>query len=134
MPPDPALDAVLRLAPEDVGPALVALPEGHWFDRKSIRIRRAQLAQTEVAFANSEGGTIVIGIHDGRVEGTDGQPQHRNALMQAAVDQSEPPVRARPTLVPCRNHRGQDDHLLLLDVAASDVVHATVRDEAVLLV
>jgi ATP-dependent DNA helicase RecG len=129
---DPALDPVLELPPEQVGAALAALPEGQWFDRKSIRIQPQHLAQTEVALANAEGGTIVVGIHDGQVEGTDGQPQHRNELMQAAADHSEPPVRIRSLLVECRTHRGEVDHLLVLDVAPSERVHATVRDEVYL--
>ena len=87
-----APDPVLELPPEQIGPALAAVPEGQWFDRKSIRTQPQHLAHTEVAFANAEGGTIVVGIHDGRVEGTDAQPQHRNELMQAAIDHTEPPV------------------------------------------
>jgi ATP-dependent DNA helicase RecG len=129
---DPALDPVLELPPEQIGPALAALPEGQWFDRKSIRIQPQHLAHTEVAFANAEGGTIVVGIHDGRVEGTDAQPQHRNELMQAAIDHTEPPVRVRSTLVECRTDRGQVDHLLVIDIPPSERVHATVRDEVYL--
>src|SRR2546421_8411773 len=126
---DPSLEPALRLPAPSVGMALAALSEGQWFDRKSVRIRPAHLAQTEVAFANAEGGTIVVGIHDGRVEGTDGQPQHRNELMQAAIDHTEPSVRARSMLVECRNQHGEADHLLVLDIGPSDLVHATVRDE-----
>lgn len=129
---DAALGPVLKLAEEQIGAALVALPESQWFDRKSVRIRPTHLAQTEVAFANAEGGTVVVGIHDGRVEGTDSDPRHRNELMQAHVDHAEPPVRVRSELVPCRNGRGERDHLLVLDVKPSDVVHATVRDEVYL--
>jgi ATP-dependent DNA helicase RecG len=129
---DPSLEPALRLPAPAIGMALAALPEGQWFDRKSVRIRPAHLAQAEVAFANAEGGTIVIGIHDGRVEGTDAHPQHRNELMQAAIDQSEPAVRVRSKLVECHNDRGDSDHLLVIDVEPSDTVHATVRDEVFL--
>ncbi|HEY7200610.1 MAG TPA: ATP-binding protein, partial [Candidatus Dormibacteraeota bacterium] len=129
---DPSLEPALALAAPTVGMALAAIPEGQWLDRKSVRIRPAHLAQTEVAFANAEGGTILIGIHDGRVEGTDAHPQHRNELMQTAIDQTEPAVRIRSTLVECRNDRGQPDHLLVIDVAPSDTVHATARDEVFL--
>src|SRR5215470_6883085 len=121
---DPSLEPLLKLPPSEVGAALAVVAESQWFDRKSIRIRPAQLAQTEVALANAEGGTIVIGIHDGSVEGTDGQPQRRNELMQAAIDQTEPPVRARSTLIECRNRRGDVDHLLVVDIQPSETVHA----------
>jgi len=129
---DPSLEPALALPAPAVGLALAAIPEGQWLDRKSVRIRPAHLAQTEVAFANAEGGSILIGIHDGRVEGTDAHPQHRNELMQAAIDQTEPPVRVRSTLVDCRNDRGEADHLLVIDVEPSDTVHATARDEVFL--
>jgi ATP-dependent DNA helicase RecG len=82
--------------------------------------------------ANAEGGTIIVGIHDGKVEGTDGQPQHRNELVQAAIDHTEPPVRVRFRLVQCHNHRGDRDHILLLDVEPGEAVHATARDEVFL--
>jgi ATP-dependent DNA helicase RecG len=132
MPPDPTVDRILVLPADEVGAALAGLPEGQWFERKSIRVQPPQLAQAEVAFANAEGGTVVVGIHDGRIEGTDGQARHRNALMQAAIDHSEPPVPVRPRLVECLNLRGQTDHLLVLHIGASDVVHATGRDEVFL--
>jgi ATP-dependent DNA helicase RecG len=131
-PRDPALDRILALPPQEVAAALAALPEGQWLERKSIRVQPPQLAQAQVAFANAEGGTIVVGIHEGRVEGTDGQARHRNALMQAAIDHSEPRVPARSRLVECRNQRGQTDHLLVFDIGASEVVHATSRDEVFL--
>ena len=74
---DPALEAVLKLSPDRIGAALVALPESQWFDRKSIRIKAVHLAQTEMALANAEGGTVIVGIHGGRVEGTDAEPARR---------------------------------------------------------
>jgi ATP-dependent DNA helicase RecG len=129
---DPAMDDLVALPTSEVGLALAAVPESQWFDRKSVRIKPAQLAQTQVALANAEGGSIVVGIHDGRVEGTDARPEHRNELMQTAVDMTEPPVRARSRLIECRNDRGAPDHLLLLDVEPGEAVHATVRDEVFL--
>ena len=38
--------------------------ENKWFDRKSARIRVADIAPLVSAFANAEGGTIVLGIDD----------------------------------------------------------------------
>lgn len=49
--------------------------------------------------------------------------------MQAAIDFSHPPVRAVSRLVPCVNTAGQNDHLLVIDVEPSDVVHANHKDE-----
>ena len=50
---------------------LLAVPEGQWYDRKSARIAARDLGKTLVAMANAEGGTIAIGLFDGRCEGVD---------------------------------------------------------------
>lgn len=122
----------LQLAPHEVGPALLALPEDQWLERKSVRVSAARLAETEIAFANAEGGTCVVGLHDGVIEGTDEAPEHRNALMQAAIDHSQPPVRAQASLVPCVNARGLADRLLVLEVEPSETLHASMRDDVYL--
>lgn len=38
--------------------------ENKYFDRKSAQIRPSELAELISAFANAEGGTIVIGVSD----------------------------------------------------------------------
>ena len=43
--------------------------EDQWFDRKSFRIRDHDLAADMIGFANADGGRIVIGIHNGEIEG-----------------------------------------------------------------
>lgn len=125
------MDHALGLTPADVGPALLAVPEDQWFDRKSIREDPRQLAHTLVAMANAEGGVVAIGLHDGRVEGTDAASKKRNRLMQAGRDMCAPPVRVRSRLVAVETRDG-GDNLLILDVEPSLIVHATVRDEVFL--
>ncbi|GAB7190830.1 ATP-binding protein [Kineococcus sp. NUM-3379] len=115
-----------------MGRALGVLPEDQWFERKSARVSPAKLGQAIVAFANAEGGTIVVGIHDGRVEGTDADPRHRNELQQVHVQHVQPPARVHARLVPCRTDSGRGDHLLVLDVSPGDDVHATTRDDVYL--
>ena len=95
----------LGLPPAEIGPAVLALAEDQWFDRKSARISPQKLAQALVAFGNAEGGFVVIGVGDGVVEGTDASPAHRNELMQAHVQHADPPVRVRSRLVPCVTDR-----------------------------
>lgn len=121
----------LQFPPSEVGHALIALVEDQWFDRKSARERPAALAVTLVAMANAEGGTVVIGIHSGRIEGTDGVATHRNDLIQASIDHAEPPVRVRSELVPCITDSG-GDNLLVIHIEPSEVVHTTRRDECYL--
>src|SRR5436309_1861728 len=124
--------AALALQPHERGPALLDVVEDQWFDRKSSRITPQALANLEVGFGNADGGTIVIGLADGQVQGTDADPRRRNELMQAAVDLTEPPVRARSRFVACINRQGAADHLLVVEVEPSTIVHTNQRDEVFL--
>ncbi|MEZ4564080.1 MAG: ATP-binding protein [Thermomicrobiales bacterium] len=61
--------------------------EDHWFDRKSFKTRAEALANALIGFANSDGGTMLIGVSDsGEIEGVDGDTDHLNSLRQAAID------------------------------------------------
>lgn len=124
--------AALDAPPEDVGRLLLSLPEDQWFERKSIRVSPEKVAHAEIALANAEGGVIVIGLSDGHVEGVRGAAARVNALHQAAIDLTVPPVRAHYRRVDCVNQVGERDELLVIDVDTSDVVHANARDEAFL--
>jgi ATP-dependent DNA helicase RecG len=114
------------------GELLAALAEDQWYDRKSVKISPRGLAESLVAFANADGGTVVIGIHDGMVEGVDARPDHLNALRQAAVDFTTPPVPTHARLYNCTRTGGGRDHLLVVDVPSGRTVHTTTRDEAFL--
>jgi len=52
------VDRSLTLTPEQVGPALLALAEDQWFERKSARVSPRDLAIPLVAMANADGGVI----------------------------------------------------------------------------
>jgi ATP-dependent DNA helicase RecG len=114
------------------GIRLTVLPEDQWFERKSARVRAQDLASDIVALAHAEGGVICIGVADGRVEGTDGRPDARNAQMQAAIDFTRPPVRITSVLLDVVRDDGLGDHVLVITVPPSDGVHTTHRDEAYL--
>ncbi len=126
------VSAALGLPATQVGDALLRLAEDQWFDRKASRTAATRLADLEVGFANAEGGVVVIGLSDGRIEGLDKLPKQRNALTQAAIDFTHPPVRARARLVPCVNSDGDDDHLLVVEVEPSENLHTNNRDEVFL--
>ena len=87
------VDAALAQPDALVLKALLSLSEDQWFDRKSGRVSAKDLARPLTAFANAEGGTLVVGLHDGRIDGV--SPQAENAIRQAAIDFTVPPVRAR---------------------------------------
>lgn len=121
-----------RLRREETGPALAAVTEDQWLDRSSIRVKPRELAKVEIGFGNADGGVVVVGIHDGEIEGTDGHKAHRNALMQAHIDFAQPPVRVKSQLLPCTRADGEPDHLLILEMRPGDDVHVNVKDEVFL--
>lgn len=128
----PSAQVGQALNSEDVGLGLLALIEDQWFERKSARIGARELANSLIGFGNADGGTVVVGLSAGRVEGTDRREQRRNEQLQAAIDFTEPPVRARSRLVECVRTDGTSDHLLLIEVESGDVVHANRKDEVFL--
>ena len=63
------VDRAIHANLHEVAPALLALPEDQWFERKSSRVSAKDLAITISAFANAEGGVVIVGLHDGTIEG-----------------------------------------------------------------
>lgn len=106
--------------------------EDQWFDRKGARVRARELADTMVALANAEGGLIAIGLGNRAVEGVDSDADAQNDWRQAARDHIRPPVRARVELVPCINRSGDPDHLMLIEIGASEQAHENARGEILL--
>ena len=118
---------------EHRGEALLSLPESQWFERKSARVKPWRIADALIGFANAEGGVLVAGLLDGRVEGIDSVgPKHLAALQQAALDFTQPAVRCRTRLVECRNAEGSLDRLLIFTVVPSEQVHKDNKDHAFL--
>lgn len=127
------VEEALGRGPADRGEALLRLPEGQWFERKSARVKPWKVADVLVGFANAEGGVLVVGLVDGRVEGIDTvSPKHLAALQQAAMDFTQPAVRCKTRLVECHNAEGQSDRLLVFTVEPSEQVHTDNRDQAFL--
>ncbi len=75
---------------EDRGPVLLSITEDQWFERKDSRVSPLALANTEVGFANADGGIIIVGLSEGVAQGTDPEPEHRKGLMQAAMTSRNP--------------------------------------------
>ena len=127
-----SIGTALQLPPDQVGPALLAEPEDQWYERKGPRVRPQALANALVGMANAEGGIIVVGLSDTEVEGTARQQANVNSLHGVAMDLTEPPVRARPSVVRCIRADGVEDRLLVFEVEPSTLVHFTNKDEAYL--
>lgn len=127
-----AVESALSASPVEVGAEIVGLPEDQWLERKSSRVAPRDLANTLIGFANADGGTVVVGLSDGRVEGTNGDPEKRNAQYQANIDFCVPPVRASNRLIDCIDEDGEANELLAIEVEPGDSVHSNGKDEVFL--
>lgn len=105
---------------------LVELPEGQWLERKSGRIAAKDLSAPLVAMANAEGGYVIVGIHDGAVDGVD--PRRANELRQCAADFTVPAVRT--TVTELRTEEGL--LVLVFRVDIGNRVHETNRGDVYL--
>lgn len=115
-----SVDVDEALAQQDAAAvkSLLELPEDQWFERKSGRTAAKDLARPLIAFANAEGGTLVVGLHDGAIDGVSAHAE--NAIRQAAIDFTVPPVRARTS-----SRRIAGKTMLIIRVEPGDVIHVT---------
>lgn len=127
-----AVENALNAPPVEVGPRLVSLPEYQWLERKSSRIAPRDLANALIGLANADGGTVIVGLADGEVEGTRGSLERRSAQMQANIDFCVPPVRAKHRLIDCIDSGDEPNELLAIEVEPSVSVHANQKDEVFL--
>lgn len=103
---------------------LIELPEDQWFDRKSVSISPAKLAETLSAMANADGGRIVIGLSDGDVEQMSSQTKNVNELRQAGMEHLDPGLLPHISEVAVKDKNGDKSNLLVIEVAPSiDKVH-----------
>ena len=101
---------------------IVNEPENKMFDRKSAMVKATDLAPIISAFANADGGTIVIGVSDKsrEIEGVDSIGSDCiNNLIVAPKDVCVPMPRYKEEFLPVINKKGTNDRLLLLHIEAS---------------
>lgn len=101
---------------------IVNEPENKIFDRKSSRIKPGDLAPIISAFANAEGGTIVIGIDDKTktIEGLSAlTPDQVNDLVSTPKDTCIPMPQYHEEFLTVTNKNGKADRLLLLHIDPS---------------
>ena len=128
-----AVEQALAKSPGQRGDALLSIPEDQWFDRKSARVAPRKLAEILIGFANAEGGTVVVGLHNKQVEGINDAGHEKLAgWQQTALDFTEPAVRCRIDRVECTSNAGHPDYLLVFDVEASERIHADKKDQVFL--
>lgn len=96
--------------------------ENQFFDRKSARIKPLDILKPLVAFANAEGGQLVIGIEDdGTITGFNYQKAHsidefRNIFI---TDLKETPINPRFDILDVINKNNEKDKVLVISVEVS---------------
>ena len=110
---------------------ILTIDEKQIFDRKSIRIKPTDLSDTICAFANADGGTVAIGVSDSKrqIEGVDYYPQQLNEILRTPIDFCNPTVVVTTEMVECVNNEGKPDHILLMHIDASPLLHVNQADE-----
>jgi len=95
------VEAALRSATEQRARRLLDLKEDQWFEKKSSRTQAKALAQTLVAMANADGGVLIVGLHDDKVDGVENIGRRLNDLQQASRDFCQPKVPEHSKVIDC---------------------------------
>lgn len=101
---------------------MVTEDENKYFDRKSAKIKVSDIADLISAFANAEGGTIVIGISDKtrKIEGINSLDSEKiNNFVSAPKDCCKPMPSYKEEFIDVINVDGREDRILLLHIFAS---------------
>ena len=110
--------------------------ENKIFDRKSGQIKVSDLGRHICAFANADGGTLVIGISDKTrvLEGINSCEDNKiNDFINAPKDLCRPMPRYREEFIDITNAAGEPDRLLLLHIEPSvDQIIRTSNDRTYL--
>lgn len=110
--------------------------EGHYFDRKSARIKPKDLAKTVVAFANAAGGKVIVGAENDKTISGFGHPDAYAVedYEQVNIVECLPSPAMNSERIAVKNVKGEADQVLLLNVDAStDTVIRRKSDGAVFL-
>ncbi|MBM6840606.1 putative DNA binding domain-containing protein [[Clostridium] spiroforme] len=110
--------------------------ENKYFDRKSAKIKPSDLAPLISAFANAEGGTIVIGISDKTLE-IEGIHQYGmdkvNEFIAIPKNGCKPMPQYNEEFLNVINSKGKEDQLLLLHIQPCvDQIVRTINDSTYL--
>ena len=115
---------------------IVKAAENKLFDRKSAKTKASELAPLISAFANAEGGTIVIGVSDKsrELEGLNGCDTDKiNNFIAAPKEYCKPMPRYEEEFLNFIHPDGKSDKLLLLHIEASpDQIIRTSNDSTFL--
>lgn len=96
--------------------------ENQYLDRKSARIKPKDILRHLVAFANSDGGMLIIGVEDdGTITGF--KCKNANKIEDfkniSIVELRETPILIKYEIIDTKNVLGEDDQILIMSVEAS---------------
>lgn len=104
--------------------------EDQTYDRKSARKDPKGLSNHIVAFANADGGTLVIGIEDDfTVTGIDNYQNNVNDILRVPFDYCKPSIRVMTETIECIDKDGKPNHLLVITIPQSSELHANQQDD-----
>lgn len=118
--------------------ALLAAHESRTLEFKRISAKHKNMFEAICAFANSDGGLLVIGMGDAkdlkpgakpasRLFGVEENPEAFDDLRRHVMQRFAPPITKLHWLrVHCTLHNGQPGHVVLLRVEKSEQVHSVV--------
>lgn len=95
--------------------------EDQYFDRKRIKIQPRDIAKTIIAFANADGGTIVVGITDeGKFEGIKSKDRdYINRILNSHREWCIPIPKVVTEEVTIMNLNGEEDSILFIHIEPS---------------
>lgn len=120
-------------------------PKSQHLDRKSARKKPSELLKHLIAFANADGGQLVIGIEDDKQSNLitgfrDGKAYSIDDFKKIDREMRETPLDLSFEEIPVVNHKGEEDVILVISVelssnrviaAPNDVVYLRQGDETV---
>lgn len=116
-----SLDHVVALSDTERTALFVTKIEAQHFERKSSRLSPADLGDALSAFGNAEGGLIVVGIHDKKVQGL--TARQANDLAVAPMEYVEPPVPTRSKQLACLDAEGNTAYVMVFEVGVDGKLH-----------
>lgn len=117
------VDACLHRAVPERAALLMSMREDQWFERKSARVTPRRFAEALVGFGNAEGGVVIVGLCEGRVEDTKAEAKRMNELRQAPFNLVSPPVRTHFEVVEVVDDHDGPASVLVARVTPGDAVH-----------
>lgn len=124
-----SVQALIDRTPSQRWATLAQLPEGQWFERKSLRAGLDVIARSIIGFANAEGGLLAIGLSEGHIEGADARKL--GALRRVPRTHCAPPplVHFHEVRV---EHDGRTGTVLIAEVEPGQTLHETTAGECFL--